>query len=794
MMPPRLLSFTSRRKRREREQESPTSTRSLFHKFRRILELNNDVLGRMAEMESALGGEYIFDMAFLSRSVREMSGLVHQVAYSLNAMTDDRYVQLYDRFEYLKSILYDILSGGLGPEASRLTMDYHELHWENLPLVGMANVCLATLGRMPEVNAVDGFAVTVTGCSLLLEQGFCASMEEAVRTETDALFSRRGNVCPLEISVHPAGTLEPAAGQHVTQVEAEALPHALLEACAKGARNGWSDLALGIHEAVPGTISGSLQTYCPGGAPGSMCLELAHDNGVESCILGKTQPIAPLESDILPKADVEKLPDGARPVQPLDNGMLRGSGLLRPGLQRQIAEAGIALERGLGSPQTLHLRLTPKGALHVVDVTPAALETESEADLLELSEVLDKAHPLIHGGESAQAGAAAGRVVHVDENNVPADFPLGAVAVARTASPQLAPLLRRAGALVTELGSTIGHLATVAREYRIPAIFGVTGALQALPPDAAVTVDASDTTIYAGSLDALLAQRRAGSELYAMDPEYTILRRLLQFIMPLQMTDAAAPGFAPENCRSYHDIIHFCHERAVEELLHVHSGRNTIAPHRLQMGIPLDLHVVDAGGGLAHGIGNVTSRDDILSEPMRYFLAGLRYAWDSRQSVRLSMRDVFSGMQRTSALLQAPTGNQGQNLAILATGYCNLSLHMGYHYNVIDAFMQENPNQNYIYYRFAGGFADSERKARRVRLIERILGALQFHVERKADLLTGRLKIVDQETMARTLEQLGMLTSFTRQLDISMGREASLELMGNAFHELVQHFSPQEAS
>ena len=41
------------------------TARSLFSKFRSLLEANTAALAKMAEMERMLGGEYIFDRAFL---------------------------------------------------------------------------------------------------------------------------------------------------------------------------------------------------------------------------------------------------------------------------------------------------------------------------------------------------------------------------------------------------------------------------------------------------------------------------------------------------------------------------------------------------------------------------------------------------------------------------------------------------------------------------------------------------------------------------------------------------------
>ncbi len=775
--------------------QSPNSIRSLFHKFRRILELNNAVMEKMAELERALGGEYIFDSSYLTRTVRELSKLVHQVAYSLNALSADRYVDLYDQFEYLKGVLEDILSGGLGPYAGHPTLAYPDISWESLPLVGMPNACLAELLRMPETGAVDGFVLTVTGCRALLETGpdVPEKITEAINKEAKALRERVGQHCALSIALCPAGNTEVEAGPPAYALEGDDLVEEVAAACRMGVKLGYADMAVSVREQINGAFVGTLLSLHQGDvAPGSMALTVRSDEGIEYYYLRRAHPFHPIATEVFPKPESQRLPQGDKALTPV-NSLYRGSVLLAPRQQRRLAEAAIVLERALGLPRELIWRLDGNGQARILDVLP--LEVEEQDDTENMLEAIAQAKVLLQGGVSAQAGVAAGKVVHIKENDEPGTFPVGAVAVARAASPQLAPFMLRAGALITELGSSIGHLATVVREYRIPAVFGLKGAFETLPEGMEVTVDASIPVIYEGQVEPLLTQQRAGSELFATDPEFTTLRRLLQFIMPLKLTDPSAEEFQPARCRSYHDIIHFAHERAVEELLETQmqgeSGRSIA--HRLEDRLPVNLHIIDAGGGLADHAPQVIEREQILSEPLRIFMNGLSFGWDSREHFRVSVGDIFSGMQRTASMLQATPEYVGRNLAIVGTGYLNLNLHMGYHFNVIDAFMQDNPTQNYIYFRFAGGFANTQRKNRRVELIRRILAQLQFNCSVKGDLVTARLKIIDRQTLAAALGRLGLLAAFTRQLDIAMGLDERIRDYEAAFASLAEAFGKEQA-
>ncbi len=71
----------------------------------------------------------------------------------------------------------------------------------------------------------------------------------------------------------------------------------------------------------------------------------------------------------------------------------------------------------------------------------------------------------------------------------------GDVLVCRTTDPAWTPLFRVAAAVVTETGGLLSHAAIVAREYRIPAVVGATGALSRLPDGAYVAVDGTAGTV-----------------------------------------------------------------------------------------------------------------------------------------------------------------------------------------------------------------------------------------------------------------------------------------------------------
>src|SRR4030042_1202973 len=78
------------------------------------------------------------------------------------------------------------------------------------------------------------------------------------------------------------------------------------------------------------------------------------------------------------------------------------------------------------------------------------------------------------------------------------------------------------------------------------------------------------------------------------------LEPILQHITPLNLLDPRAPKFRPEYCRTYHDITRFAHEKAMTELFQVSKGALSREGARLlKRELPLEIYVVDLGGGLS---------------------------------------------------------------------------------------------------------------------------------------------------------------------------------------------------
>ena len=259
-------------------------------------------------------------------------------------------------------------------------------------------------------------------------------------------------------------------------------------------------------------------------------------------------------------------------------------------------------------------------------------------------------------------------------------------------------------------------------------------------------------------------------------------------IWPLSLIDPDSPDFAAKNCLTYHDIARFCHEKAVEILinLNISSQRfRSVESRKLILEIPLGLQVIDLGGGLAHDSGKqeIESLEKVRSTPMLAILRGLVSpgTWGIRP-MQLGFGDFVSSLTKYS-MTEAASKYHGQNLAVISDRYANISLRLGYHFNVIDTYVSENSEDNYIYFRFVGGVTEPERRHMRAILIKRILEELNFKVTLSSDLVVGRLKKWNQNEVLSILYKIGRLIGFTRQLDTQMQDEQSISAWFEAFFE-----------
>ncbi len=441
-----------------------------------------------------------------------------------------------------------------------------------------------------------------------------------------------------------------------------------------------------------------------------------------------------------------------------------------------LARMVLAIEAHYGTPQDVEWALSFKGELVILQARPLEVQPTSPPSPAPAAD-LQLPEPLLCAGQTACPGVGCGPV-HFLRNNVDMlTVPQGAILVCADALPKWAAVLSQAGAVVSERGSTAGHLGTVAREFGIPALFGVEKATTLLQPGQEVTVDAQRRCLYPGRVESLLASR-PGPPPLAGTPVYATLERIAQAIIPLTLTDPDSPRFRAKHCTTLHDITRFCHEKAVVEMF-AFGRDHDFAPRaskQLKTVVPMQWWVLNLDDGFTHEVsGRFVDLASIASTPMLALWRGIvAFPWEGPPSLdgRGFLSVLFQSSTNPNLEPAAASQYTTRNYFIIARHFCSLQCRFGYHFTSVETMAGPRPRENYIRFQFKGGAADEARRARRAQLVGELLEAFHFQVDISSDNVTARMDDCEAPFIEKHLELLGHLIMHTRQLDMVMAQDS----------------------
>jgi len=827
---------------------------AMFHTFQRILELNNRILEAMADMGDKVGGDYVFDRQYILTACREVSERVFEMIYNLNTLAPRKYSKLDEAFRKINYDIEEELSGRLAIPQTAYVLPYESIGGDVGDVVGGKNAHIADLKNRLGMTVPEGFAVTTRAFQSFLGQGGIgtrieetisaweakriddegasqaitrlitaatvpAQIHQAVEKALKQLRRKAGRQ-HLHLAVRSSAMGEDSehtfAGQYLsllnvperTLVESYKkvlagayTPRAMAYRRQKGFAESEVAMAVACQCMVPAKVSGvlySMDPMDPGrdvmiisatwglGAP-----VVSGETSTDRFVVSRIHPHDAVSLDVVRKP-IRLVPDpeGGCVSEPVDEEMQTRM-CLTAHQMKELARAALAIERYYKSPQDIEWAFDEAGKLVILQTRPLNVKAQMAEMVCDISAVTEQ-FPVVFSkkGEIVQNGIAVGKVFRIYKNEDLEHFPNGAILVARETSPRYAKVAHKAGGIITDVGSATGHMATIAREFRIPTIVNTGVATGLLEPGQEITLDAQENVVYAGRIKELCYytfMEDAFEETY----EYRLLRRILKKITPLNLVDPHARDFTPRACRTFHDITRFVHEKAVEELIDInyHRGLDSEATtKKLKSKIPLDLIIIDISGGLKEAdAGSTIGEDQILSIPMQAFLEGLSApgVWNN-EPLAVDFGSFMSSLTRTFSSPHVSPRFAGQNLAVISREYANISLRLGYHFNLIDAYIGEKVNDNYAYFRFMGGVTDPVRRSRRATFIHEILSRQNFNVDLRGDLVIGRIKKLSSPQMLSKMHLLGNLVGFTRQLDVRMTSDAQVDNFSQEFERLIK--------
>ena len=817
--------------------------RARYHSFKLLLSANNRSLEIMADLEAALRGARTFGMSFVRANCTAVSVNVYRIIKNLDDLAPGKYGKLYERFNDIQERINQTLAQKRISTGQELVVPLAKVNREMTDQVGSKMANLGEIKNRIKVTVPEGFAITSLAYGKFMEHNDLQSeidrlLQSSSMERMDELYGLSTRIQQLIIQAEVPEDLQKAmvaayddiapgpygrvslrssalgedgtgtsfAGQYRSElnissenifdvykeiVASKYSVPALTYRLARGIRDEDIAMCVGCMTMVEASAGGviysrnpmnvrddTIRIHAAYGLPKSVV-----DGSVDAdlFIVSRRAPMK-IKDKKIGKKDRIFLCDPEEGVCRLE---VTPQESIVPSISEDqvvaLAVMAVELEDYYGSPQDIEWAIETDGTICLLQCRPLKQTDSGERALRVEQEGSEAGQVIIRGGTTASSGVRCGPVFQVAKSADTLRFPQGAVLVSSQALPAWSSLLHRAAAVVTEHGSVASHLANVAREFGVPALFGVPGARKSLKNGDLVTVDADGRAVYAGRVESLLAHSEPKKNLMQGSPVYEVLGEVAQQIIPLTLLDPDAPEFKPKHCMTFHDITRFAHEKSVHEMFnfgkeHHFSERSS---KQLVCDVPMQWWIINLDDGFREDVeSKYVELQNIVSIPMLALWEGITaVSWEGPPPVDPKGFLSVLVQATTDRALDPALSSQyaDRNYFMISKNFCSLTSRFGFHFSVVETLVSDRPRENYVSFQFKGGAADYSRRVRRAHFVGDILSELDFRVEIKEDAVFARLEGRNQDFICERLKGLGYLTIHTRQLDMIMSDQASAQ-------------------
>jgi pyruvate,water dikinase len=824
--------------------------RTKYANFKTLLESNSELLKIISDIEEKLQGQTLFGMSYIRSQTARLTFHTARMIKSFESLSAKTFSSLTETLENIQHHIREESEHKSVQKVSEYVLPYTQVTHEMVDFVGGKNANLGEVLSRVKLPIPHGFAITTAAFDRVLEFNGLTDEIRKLKMEIDAadpqsiseiseeiqrLFMNAAvppdleqkisesyahlmavtgydEANPLKVALRSSALGEDSelsfAGQYLSvlnvppenmmkeyrQVLASLFsPRAILYRLHKGIPFEEAAMSVACLEMLDSVVSGVMYSRHPFNYLEDKIIinavwglgPYAVDGVVtpDTYTLSKTSPPVLLKSEIFPKkVRLVTKSDGYLVEEQVAPECLERS-CLSEKQAITLAEYALKLEAHFQCPQDVEWALDDEDNLIILQSRPLRIEAEeAKAD----NPPIPGYTVLLEEGSIACPGVGCGHVHRVMSENDLASFPDGGVLVAPHSSPQFVMVMPRAQAILTDSGSVTGHMASLAREFKVPALLNTHKATTVLKQGETVTVDGYTGRVYQGKVPELLEMKLHKGAFMKETPVYNTLRKLADFILPLNLTDPKSASFTPRNCKTVHDIMRLIHELSYQELFQIGdlvSAKGSLSL-KLSAPLPIDLYLIDLGDGLK----DVSARaskvkpEQIASAPFKALLDGmLKLKYLEPRPVEFKGFMSVMSQQMLSSPYAASERFGDKSYAIISDKYLNFSSRVGYHYSVLDAYCGLTNTKNYVNFQFKGGAADDVRKNRRVRLIQKLLETIGFLTEVQGDRVWARFAKREAEATAERLDYLGRLLIFTRQLDMLMYSEDSVSKVADCF-------------
>ncbi len=816
-----------------------------YRAFKYLLSHNHAALEHIAQLEQVYFGGKPFSLAAVRIVYIALLESVYGIVHALETMTGRDQPALIATLERIDDALVEHFNPQHCPLTTRrLVLPFAEILPEMKNIVGSKAVNLAIIGNSLGLPVPEGFAITAYACEHFLEKnGLTAIIEEELSHVVPETPEENENRSRKLRNLIRSGTIpQDLAGEIVAAfelIEAKTGPGLRVAMRSSAVGEDTEPTFAGQYETVlnvtrQGLFAAYKEVLASKYAPRAICYRMQcglDDRETPMCVAAVAMVDAQASGVVYsrdpsraaaPLLKVnslwglgEQLVDGSaspdvflvdrenkeirerviadkqwrltsRREGGIELGEIPAGEQAIPSLDDKavkiLASHCLLLEEFFGGPQDVEWASDKSGEIFLLQSRPLFLpEVNSE----EKTRREYPGHPVVLAqGVMASPGVAAGTVFVALTDDDLKSVPKDAILVVKTASPKYARVAGIIRGLIADVGSSTSHMASVAREFGLPAIVDAGNATRTLKNGERVTLAASSVTVYRGIVEDLLPEMKPSRKLILDSPVHRRMRAILDLITPLNLIDTDSPSFSPEGCKTFHDIIRFAHERAVREMFGIsEESAEAGSAIKLASRLPLSLYLIDLGGGLKKGIatGEEVMADNIECSPLAALWRGLTHPGVNWEGTMNTGAGKFAGLLAAPATAEFGEQPGGDSYAIVSGDYLNFSAKFAYHFATIDALCGDAGSQNYISLQFSGGAGGYYGRSLRVQLMANILERLDFDVTTTGDLLKAMFARHNASDTADRLDLLGRLLASSKLLDMTLSSQEDIELYCEEF-------------